>query len=175
MILARVISIFVSDYISNIFQFNDWISALYLPAGVNIICLAVIGPLAAVGIGFGSLIWGLINLDISFVMLISLSIASAVASGLSVIIFEYLFARRNGGLKRIPNLKSVTFFIIIYALINSAVHHLVFIMGSDAATYGIKSYMLMVEGDILGGLIFILSVNFLTSIWLAGIRMRLGS
>lgn len=163
--LARVVALGAFSLIDEKFEHSEWVSRLYLPGGVNVLLSLAFGPLAAVGVALGSLIWNLAFESVSIAAAVVLALASGLSCTAALLFFSRLFPSWSMPL----SLWRIGVFILAYAFFNALVHNVAFKLVAPPNSVGFAGMAWMFVGDILGACVLFIVANGVTSVW---IRMR---
>jgi len=160
--LARVAALGAFSLIDEKFEHSEWVSRLYLPGGVNVLLSLAFGPLAALGVALGSLIWNLAFESLSIAAAVVLAVASGLSCTLSLLFFSRVFPHWNMPL----SLWRIGVFILAYAFFNTLVHSLGFQLVELPDSVGFAEMAWMFVGDILGACVLFIVANGVTSAWI---------
>ncbi len=163
--LARLVALGAFSLIDEEFEHSEWVSRLYLPAGVNVLLTLAFGPLAAFGVALGSLAWNLAFENVSVPGALALAVASGLSCALALLLFSRMFPHWSMPL----SLWRIGAFILAYAFFNAVVHTVAFQLLPLPTNVGLVGVGWMFVGDLLGAFVLFLVANAITSAW---IRVR---
>ena len=89
--LVRLGALGAFSLIDGHFEHNEWVSRFYLPAGVNVLLCLAFGPVAALGVAFGSLLWNAFLEDYPAWTGLALAATSGLSCLLSLAFFSRVF------------------------------------------------------------------------------------
>ena len=162
--IIRYLFIAINFYINLIQPYDGWVNYFYLPAGVNVMATLVCGHLGALGVGVGSFAWNILNKDMNLISATTLSIVPVMSCSASWFAYQKLTHQTLSAEWRTPSLQDIARFVIIYAIINSALHHLVFPYVLGSAMFSQSSLFQMLIGDFLGATFLFVCLNILASL-----------
>jgi len=162
--IIRYLFIAINLYINLVQPYDGWVNYFYLPAGVNVIATLVCGHLGALGVGVGSFVWNIFNKNMDLVSAITLSIVPVLSCSASWFVYQKLTHQTLPTEWRTPSLQDIVRFVVIYAIINSALHHLVFPYVLGGRMFSQSSLFQMLIGDFLGATFLFVCLNILASL-----------
>lgn len=162
--IIRYLSIAINLYVNLIQPYDGWVNYFYLPAGVNVIATLVCGHIGALGVGLGSLAWNLINKDTNLISAITLSIVPILSCSVAYFLYGKINNTAPSADWRVPSIQDIVGFVTVYAIINSALHHLVFPYVLGGGVFSPASLFQMLIGDFLGALFLFVCLNILASL-----------
>lgn len=164
---ARFAAFPLFGWFSEQFELNDWISLLFLPAGVVLIALLLAGQSAALGLALGTLCWNLVIGKGELLQNLVVALAVWASAALACWLFM-AWRHRQGrpGPGERPwtgyRLAEIAGFSVVLAVLSPAFHHVAFFAtGED---YGLGSYLIMAAGDFAGAMMLFVALNLTTSI-----------
>ena len=161
--IIRYASITINAHLDLVEPYDGWVNYFYLPAGVNVITMLVCGYIGAIGVGDGSLAWNIIHKNVDYASALSLSAAPILSCVASLFFSEKLSGRAANADWRIPSVRDLLIFVVIYSLMNSLVHHLVFPYVFGNKNFSVISLIQMCVGDFLGAVFLFVCLNILVS------------
>ena len=162
--ILRYMFIFLNKQIHMVIDYDGWIDYFYIPAGLNIIVLLIYGYEGAIGIAIGSFIWNFLNKSSDMFAAVGLSIMPFISSSIAYYLYQrFIIQDKNKGWHA-PSLSEVCIFSIIYAIINSTLHHAAFPFLLKFESFSIFSLLKMFVGDLSGALFLFILFNILTSL-----------
>ena len=164
--IIRYLFIAINAYINLVQPYDGWVNYFYLPAGVNVIATLACGHLGALGIGFGSFAWNIFNKDMDLVSALTLSVVPVLSCSASYFAYEKLTGQTLSTEWRTPSIQDISRFVVVYAIINSALHHLVFPYVLGGGMFSQSSLFQMLIGDFLGAAVLFICLNILASLFI---------
>ena len=161
--ILRYFFILLNKHIHLVIDYDGWVDYFYIPAGFNVIALLIYGYEGAVGIAIGSLIWNLFNKSSDIFVGIGLSIMPFVSCSIAYYIYYQFIVQNRNQEWHAPSFREVVLFSLIYAVMNSVLHHVAFPFILKLENFSIISFVKMFVGDLSGALFVFIIFNILTS------------
>lgn len=170
--LMRYFFIAINHQINLVEAHDGWVNYLYLPAGANVIALLTSGYTGALGVAVGSLAWNILNRNLDIQAEIILSTMPLLSCSISYLIYSSTHRSMDKNYWHAPTLKEYIYFSLIYAIINSSLHHVVFpfLLGSTA--FSAVTFAEMLFGDVFGAAVVFITFNILTSLLIDIVKYR---
>jgi hypothetical protein len=135
-------------------KYNDYISLIFLPAGIRIMFATIFRGDAWRGLFFGSLLTGFVYLEsLSAIDIVIFSILSTLSPLLAVLIINFFSS--YGKRCELLTFKHTIFIALTYAIFCSVFHNLYIFLQEKNLEAFILDTGLMFIGDITGALIFL--------------------
>jgi len=168
--IACAMGSWVFDPLAGAFTYNQWISALYIPAGIKVIAMLALGVSATVGIFFGTLAWNIFGTHTQIGLALIFATMTAASCYASYCVIKISLHGR-GRYQWLPFSLSQTFLLVLlYSCINAGLHHLFFAVSATGGGLTLTSYFTMVFGDVAGALSLYVCLNLATAGWLEFVR-----
>lgn len=155
------------------FQFNHWltgawmhsesISWLFLPAGLRVILVLVMGFSGALGIVLGSWAVGLAEGQAWSLFLLGNGLISGLTPWL---VMRWILSGRNFEPRTpMPSARRLIGFVLVYAIANALLHHLFWWLASPFRLSDLQGLVPMTVGDILGALTLLYLLKWTLDRW----------
>lgn len=172
--IARFCSIVLFQIPNDFYKYDDWISLLYLPAGVIVALILVGGFSGIIGVTIGSYIYNLLfhSLDISADSIFALT--SGLAMLITLLITRYVMRENDKPFGR-WRLFSLFYFMAvswIYAFWNAVIHQIALGYLNNKLTFDIKAAVSMFIGDFVGSLTLLIVLNLIMSTYILYCKIR---
>lgn len=172
--LARFCSIVLFQIPNDFYKYDDWISLLYLPAGVIVALILVGGFSGIIGVTIGSYIYNLLfhSLDISADSIFALT--SGLAMLITLLITRYVMRENDKPFGR-WRLFSLFYFMAvswIYAFWNAVIHQIALGYLNNKLAFDIKAAVSMFIGDFVGSLTLLIVLNLIMSTYILYCKIR---
>ena len=166
--IARFCSIVLFQIPNDFYKYDDWISLLYLPAGVIVALILVGGFSGIIGVIIGSYAYNLLfhTLDSSADSLFALT--SGIAMLITLLITRYVMRENDQPFGRWRPFSLFYFIAVswIYAFWNAVIHQIALGYLNSKIAFDIKAAVSMFFGDFAGALTLLIALNLLTSLYI---------
>jgi hypothetical protein len=160
--LVRFCAAVIDDQWLNAFDFNQYISFFYLPAGINVLCMLIFGYEAAIGMVFGSFVFLAYFTSNSPVVNALFCLFTPASAALAYFIITHTKSDRTA-LNKWHNysLKDVFFFFVIYSLLNAIIHNIAIAYVVHVSTISLQPIVNKFIGNITGCLTLYLGLSLI--------------
>jgi len=154
---------FVNDWLLNTFEYSSHISWIFLPAGVRVIIVMVMGIPGALGIILGS--WAVSWFGSDPVTL--LEIGNGIISGVAPWLIVRIVLRGDAWSDSLAHLTPgrLLGLVLAYALGNALLHHGFWWWLNAPELSSWQGFVPMVVGDLLGALVLLYLLKWLLDRW----------
>ena len=149
--LARFLAITLCAALCSLFVDERWLAFYYYPAAaIDVVALLALGYWAAIGIGIGSLIWNIWQLEMTPFQNTALFALGLIRCALALWILQRLYPPADHATWSTPTLRSVLVFAVIYAVVTTLFAHAVLTSATPDQTLTTRELASLFGGTIMG-------------------------
>jgi len=168
--VARYGALFVQFALLRVSDHDQWVSWVFLPAGVAVIAALVLGNCAVPGLVLGSFLWNMSGHPMPLLDNVLLSLASGLAAWLTLLTFRRLKGFSASETWRNYSVFDIIGFLGLHAALNSGLNHLIFLLPASKRHFAFESLGASLVGDFAGGLLLFVMLNLLMALVLFVLR-----
>jgi MASE1 len=123
--LIRFIATEIDDKLLSAFDYNNYISFFYMPAGVTVLCMLIFGYFATIGLAIGSFMFLSLTTHNNIMIDALFCLTTPISAAIAYFTITYnKFGYTNLSTWSNYSLRDVFFFFAIYSLINAILHNI---------------------------------------------------